>query len=86
MLATQSRSKGVKYNVQLLLNGWVFAALLWALGSLIEFLLEELEVSIPHSYGLWVKASGWGLGGIFFLLFVVRIAIYGYNRKSGKYL
>lgn len=29
MLATQKQPKGVKYNIQLLMNGWVVAALLW---------------------------------------------------------
>ena len=86
MLATQKQPKGVKYNIQLLMNGWVVAALLWTVGSLIEFLLEKFEVIPAYSYGFWVKVVGWAVGGIFFALFISRLAIYRYHKKMGKYL
>lgn len=47
MLATQKQPKGVKYNIQLLMNGWVVAALLWTVGSLIEFLLRSSKSPLP---------------------------------------
>lgn len=86
MLATQKQPKGVKYNIQLLMNGWVVAALLWTVGSLIEFLLEKFEVTPAYSYGLWVKVVGWAVGCIFFAMFISRLAIYRYHKRLGKYL
>mgnify|MGYP000155926018 CR=1 FL=1 len=86
MLATQKQPEGVKYNIQLLMNGWVIAALLWTVGSLIGFLLEKLEVNPAYSYGFWIKVVGWGVGGIFLALFISRLAIYRYHKKMGKYL
>lgn len=86
MLATQKQPKGVKYNIQLLMNGWVVAALLWAVGSLIDFLLEKFGIIPTYRYGFWIKVVGWAVGGIFFVFCIIRLAIYRYHRKMGKHL
>lgn len=86
MHPTQKQPKVVKYNLQLFMNGWVVAALLWAVGSLIDFLLERFEITPSYSYGFWVKVVGWAVGGFFFALFISRLAIYQYHKKMSKYL
>ncbi|MBA1204761.1 MULTISPECIES: hypothetical protein [Pseudomonas] len=86
MLAKSKQPNGVKYNIQLLMNGWVVAALFWVVGSLTDFLLEKFEIIPAYSYGFWVKVIGWAMGGFFVALFIIRLVIYRYHVKMGKYL
>lgn len=86
MLAGQSQDKGVKYCVQLLFNGWVFASILWYLGSLVEFLISEFNLEDPYDFSFWLEIAGWFVCGLFVVIFFVRLGIYWHARKSGKYL
>ncbi|MNJ45065.1 hypothetical protein D3C77_401430 [compost metagenome] len=86
MLAGQSRAKGVKYCFQLLLNGWVISAILWCLGSLVDFIANEFDLVIPYELDFWLKIAGWIVGGLFFIVFMIRLFIYWHGRRSGKYL
>ncbi|KAA0946214.1 hypothetical protein FQ186_25945 [Pseudomonas sp. ANT_H14] len=86
MLADETPIKGVRYNVQLLLNGWVLSALLWCFGSGIQFVAGSVLDGWLVRIGLYIEVVGWACGLISAVVFMMLIGIYFTGRRKGKIL
>ncbi len=86
MLAGHKPIKGVRYNVQVLLNGWVLSALMWCIGSGLQSVPEGIVDGWSSRVGVYIVFAGWGCGLISFVLFLVLMGIYLRARRMGKIL
>ncbi|MDD1009394.1 hypothetical protein M5G27_18115, partial [Pseudomonas shahriarae] len=62
MLTGQTPIKGVRYKVQLLLNGWVLAALLWCIGAGIKSVDDNILNGWISRVGTYFVYAGWACG------------------------
>lgn len=86
MLSNQVPIKGIKFNFQLLLNGWVLAALLWCIGSgLQSFSVDIVDGWIPR-IGAYIVYAGWVCGTGSVLIFLLLMCKYWWARRSGRVL
>ena len=86
MLTGPSPIKGVKYNVQVLLNGWVLSALIWCIGTGLQSVPDVFVNGWITRVGVYIVFAGWGCGLISLVLFLVLMGIYLYARRTGKIL
>jgi hypothetical protein len=86
MLADQVSIKGIKFNFQMLLNGWVLSAVLWCVGTgLLSISTDIADGCIPRIGG-YIIYAGWGWGGGTLLVFIFLMCKYWWVRRSGKIL
>lgn len=86
MLTDHAPIKGVRYNVQVLLNGWVLSALLWCIGTGLQSVPVDLINGWIYRIGVYIVFAGWGCGLISLVIFVVLMVIYLHARRTGKIL
>jgi hypothetical protein len=86
MLTGHAPIKGVRYNVQVLLNGLVLSALLWCIGIGLQSVPEDLVDVGIYRIGVYIVFAGWGCGLISLVIFVVLMVIYLHARRTGKIL
>ncbi|WP_046483590.1 hypothetical protein [Pseudomonas veronii] len=86
MLAGETPIKGVRYNVQLLLNGWVLSALLWCFGSGMQSLAGNILDGWLIRIGFYIEVVGWSCGLISVIIFIALSGVYFYARRKGKIL
>lgn len=78
--------KGVRYNVQVLLNGWVLSALMWCIGSGLQSVPDGIVDGWMSRGGPYIVYAGWGAGLISFVIFLVLMGKYLHARRKGKIL
>lgn len=86
MLTGPTQIKGVKYNVQILLNGWVLSALMWCIGSGLQSVPDDIVEGLVSRVGVYIVYAGWGCGLISFAIFLVLMVKYIHARRTGKIL
>lgn len=86
MLAGHVAIKGIKYNVQFLLNGWVLSALLWCIGSGLQSVSESIADGWIPLIGAYVVYAGWGCGFVSAIIFAMLMCRYWWARRAGKIL
>lgn len=86
MLTGHSPIKGFKYNVQVLLNGWVLSALMWCIGTGLQSVPDVLVNGWISRVGVYIVFAGWGCGLISLAWFMVLMVIYLYARRTGQIL
>ncbi len=86
MLTGHTPIKGVRYNVQVLLNGWVMSALMWCIGTGLQSVPERLVDGWISRIGVYIVFAGWGCGLLSLVLFLVLMVTYLRARRSGKIL
>lgn len=86
MLSAHTPVKGFKYNVQILLNGWVLAALLWCAGSGLQSVPADFVEGWINRIGVYIVYAGWACGLVSLIMFLVLMGIYFHARRTGKIL
>jgi len=86
MLTDQTPIKGVRYNVQLLLNGWVLSALLWCIGAGLKSVADKILDGWISRVGIYFVYAGWACGLISLVIFLVLMGIYLHARRTEKIL
>jgi|LNAP01.1.fsa_nt_gb hypothetical protein len=86
MLTGHNPIKGVRYNVQVLLNGWVVSALMWCVGTGLQSVPDGFVDGWISRVGVYVVYAGWWCGLISLVLFLVLMGIYLRARRAGKIL
>lgn len=86
MLTGHTPIKGVRYNVQVLLNGWVLSALMWCIGTGLQSVPEVVVNGWLSRIGIYLVFAGWGSGIISLVIFVVLMGVFLHARRTGKIL
>ncbi|TCV51580.1 hypothetical protein EDB99_107246 [Pseudomonas sp. 460] len=86
MLTGPTPLKGVRYNVQVLLNGWVLSALMWCIGSGLQSVPDGIIDGWMNRAGVYIVYAGWGGGIVSLAIFLVLMGIYLHARRTGKIL
>ena len=86
MLSGPTQIKGFKYNIQLLLNGWVLSALMWCTGSGLQSVPLDLVDGWINRIGAYIVYAGWGCGVVSFIIFLVLTGKYLRARRQEKIL
>ena len=86
MLTGNAPIKGVRYNVQLLLNGWVLSALLWCIGAGFKSVAVDFLDGLVSRIGIYFVYAGWTLGLLSLVIFLVLMGVYLHARRTGKIL
>lgn len=86
MLTGPTPIKGVRYNVQVLLNGWVLSALMWCIGSGFQSVPDGIVEGWMNRVGIYIVYAGWGCGLVSLVIFLVLMGIYLHARRKGNIL
>ncbi len=86
MLTGPTPINGVRYNVQVLLNGWVLSALMWCIGSGLQSVPVLIVDGCMNRAGVYIVYAGWGSGLVSLVIFLVLMGIYLHARRKGKLL
>ncbi|VVP30525.1 hypothetical protein PS880_04313 [Pseudomonas fluorescens] len=86
MLTGPTPIKGVRYNVQVLLNGWVLSALMWCIGSGLKSVPAGIFDGWINRVGVYFVYAGWGGGLVSLVVFLLLMGKYLHARRLGKVL
>lgn len=86
MLSAQVPIKGIRFMIQVLLNGWVLSALLWCIGTGLQSVSSNIVYGWIPRIGDYIVYIGWGCGSGSVLIFVLLMCKYWWTRQSGKIL